>query len=119
MADIDWPAGLPQRPSWTNYQETPPNLVVRTQMDSGPPKVRRRFTAGVRPFKCGFDVLTATEIATLDDFFLNTTGGGALRFNWIHPRTGVAAELRFVSAPAYTAIGGLSYSVTMDMEILP
>ncbi len=36
------------KPLAANYQETPPDNLVRTPMDVGPAKLRRRTTANVR-----------------------------------------------------------------------
>ena len=46
MADIDWPATLPQEILAEGYEEGLPDVLVRTKMDAGPDKVRRRATAG-------------------------------------------------------------------------
>ena len=63
--------------------------------------------------------LNFDEVALLDTFFVDTTGGGALRFNWVHPRTFIAAELRFVSPPEIAALGGTMFSATLSLEVLP
>jgi len=42
-----WPPSLPQSPLGDSFAEQPPNLIVRSPMDVGPAKVRRRSTAGV------------------------------------------------------------------------
>ncbi len=42
-----WPATLPA-PALSSLRETPPDNLIRTQMDKGPAKVRRRTTANVR-----------------------------------------------------------------------
>jgi hypothetical protein len=64
--------------------------------------------------------LTASEVATLDTFFVTTTRGGTLEFNWTHPRTGAAVEARFVpgTAPSYGAIEQ-DGEVSVQLEILP
>jgi hypothetical protein len=99
-----WPESLPQRflqePGAT---EQPPDVVLETQMDAGPPKARRRFTAGFRLVGGSID-LTHAQRATLDDFYMNTLQGGALPFDWIHPITSAPATFRFMPQP-----GGLRY----------
>lgn len=47
MASQGWPPGLPSAPRLAELVETAPNLVVRSEMDVGPAKVRRRVVAGV------------------------------------------------------------------------
>ena len=34
------------------FTEQAPNTVIRSQMEAGPAKVRRRFTSGTRNFDC-------------------------------------------------------------------
>lgn len=113
-----WPESLPQEPGADGFQETAPNLVVRTQMDAGPPKVRRRFTAGVRTFAMRF-VLSEDQVDTLDAFFIEDCAGGAIPFDWKHPRTNAPASFRFVEPPTYTSLGGDCWSANVSVELLP
>ncbi len=48
MSNPVWPPSLPQRPLAQGFSEQAPDTLIRTQMEAGPPKVRRRFTAGIR-----------------------------------------------------------------------
>lgn len=113
-----WPASLPQTPAWETNQETPPELALRTQMDAGPAKLRRRFTAGARDFSLQLR-LVAAQVATLDNFFINTLAGGTLPFDWLHPRTSAAVQFRFKSPPGYSELGGTVYQVSLELEVLP
>lgn len=113
-----WPASLPQKPLPDGYQEDEPAVLLRTQMDAGPPKVRQRFTAGVQPFQTTFD-MTGSQIETLKQFFRTTIKYGSLPFDWTHPRTGAPAVFRIVQPPSYRNVGGDVWRVTIAMEILP
>ena len=94
-----WPASLPQRfLQDPGTSENPPDVVVETQMDAGPPKARRRFTAGFR-LVGGSLALTHAQRATLDTFYMDTLEGGALTFDWIHPITSAPATFRFMPQP--------------------
>jgi hypothetical protein len=94
-----WPSGLPLRflqdPGAT---EQPPDIVLETTMDAGPPKARRRYTAGYRMVS-GSLALTHAQRAVLDDFYITTLQGGALTFDWIHPITAQPATMRFLPQP--------------------
>ena len=116
--NIDWPLSLPQVLSADGYEEVEPELRLRTNMDAGPAKVRRRFTAGVRPVKTQlrFSLNQKDDFKT---FYNDTLAGGSLSFNWVLPGTETAAEYRFVSPPSYTPLGGANWIVNLDMEILP
>ena len=113
-----WPASLPQVPNARGYSEAPPDSTIRTSMGYGPDKVRRRTTANARVFVAPL-IVNKTQVATLDAFYLDTLGGGVDEFDWVNPRTGSAATLRFQASPQYTNIGADEYSVTLSLEELP
>ena len=112
-----FPASLPN-PLVSGYSDTAPNLVIRTEMDQGPAKVRKRFTAGVRPMTVNF-VLTEAQVAALDTFFETTIDGGAASFTMENPRTDQTESFRFTSPPQYQAISYSHYNVTLSLEQLP
>lgn len=87
-------------------------------MDSGPAKMRRRYTAAPRMFQLMFR-LTSTQLAAFDLFFVTTSRMGSLRFNYTHPRTSVACEARFVGAPVYGNPLGTECDVSFKIEVLP
>ena len=112
-----WPSSLPA-PKSESFEETPPQVTLRTQMDMGPDKVRKRFSAGVRPLSFKM-ILTVAQIATLDTFFVTDTSSGASRFDYTHPRTSAAVKARFVEAPKYKSIDPAYYEADIKLEILP
>jgi hypothetical protein len=114
----NWPNTLPQCLEVAGYGTAMADTMLRTAMDAGPAKVRRRFTAGVRPV-AGRITVDKDELATLKTFFADSTLSGAIRFAWADPDTGAAAEMRFVSPPQWTAHGAGKYLVALDLEILP
>ena len=119
MANPTWPPGLPQLVAVEGYGEAPPETAVRTTMDAGPAKVRRRTTAGIRPLSVQLD-LDAAQVETLDAFYVATLEGGALAFDWVHPRTQAAASLRFVRPPAYRPQGSdAAWRTVLQLEVLP
>jgi len=118
MADYTWPTSLPDSLLADGYEEQPPNVVVRTQMDAGPAKVRRRMTDNVTLIT-GAIAVTKDQLEIFDDFFHSTLSGGASRFNWTHPRTGDAVEMRFREIPTYRRAGGDYWYVEMKLEVMP
>lgn len=114
-----WPATLPQEPIPDSLKETPPNLLIRTEMDAGPAKVRKRFSAGVRLFEAEY-MFTQTEMAIWEVFYENQIGNGALSFTFPHPRkwgTTITARLRDV--PQYKHLGVGVFRLTLNLEQLP
>jgi len=119
MTNSVWPVSLPQEPLAQGFSEQAPSTVIRSQMEAGPPKVRRRFTAGVRNIECQLR-LTPAQVDTLDSFFDTTVAGGSLSFDWKHPRSGAAVTLRFVEPPSYTPLTrGTLWQASLRLEILP
>jgi hypothetical protein len=113
-----WPTTLPQHPLLDRYSETAPETAIRTEMDSGPAKSRRRTSAGVRRISCVY-LLDAAQTAALDAFFISATAGGSVPFDMNHPRTAAAASFRFRKPPVYTPAGRGHYHAALDLEVLP
>ncbi len=118
MANAVWPASLPQKFLQQGYREGFADVLLRTRMDAGPDKVRRRFTAAPRPVR-GTMAMTGAQVATLESFFDTTLQGGALPFDWTHPRTGAAVTCRFIEPPEVLAKSTDRYRVSLVLEVLP
>ena len=114
----DWPSTLPQIPLQRGFSESPPDTTIRTKMDAGPAKLRRRFTANVRPINSSF-ILTKAQIAILDTFYVTTTVGGSASFTWLDPRTKVLKSFRFTAPFEYVLISGDLWTVSLKLEQMP
>lgn len=112
----DWPSELTI--TRDGFKETPPNNTQRTSMDTGPDKLRRRSSAAIRPVSFNLFVNSAT-VQILDDFYTTTTASGSVKFNFIHPRTGLTVSARFVSPPEYDINNGDTWTIPIALEILP
>jgi len=121
MAPPTWPPDLPVQPLTSAYDEQPPRVLVRTPMESGPAKVRRKLSNNIRLVPLELR-MTETQMETFDEFFMETLLGGALRFTWTHPRTGENIDSRIVSddsqGPSYRYDGKQCY-VSFLLEVLP
>lgn len=114
-----WPSGKRFTPLVGSLQETPPNNSIRSSMDRGPEKVRRRTTANVRPLTFTI-LLSKADTAVLDTFYNDTTYSGADAFTYTHPRTGAVVSARFTEPPQYQEVGGVGlYRSSISLEILP
>jgi hypothetical protein len=113
-----WPETLPAYFLIDGYGESEPDTVLRTPMETGPAKLRRRGTNAVRPVR-GMIRISYAQRTTLSAFYQDTLAGGTLPFEWVHPTTREAATFRFVSKPAYTPAAGVKLNATLDLEILP
>ena len=109
---------LPPIPLSAGYEETAPDLVIRSQMDTGPQKVRRRFTAGVRPISCRISC-TLEQLQIFDAFYVGPAGG-AVAWEWTHHVSHQTARFRFREPPKYAAVDNEAlWWVTMSLEVLP
>ena len=81
---IIWPSCLPQYLNMDSYGEAAGDMQLRSGMDAGPDKVRRRFTAAVRPLQ-GEIIVTQEQFAFFKTWYNDTLLGGTLRFGWIEP----------------------------------
>jgi hypothetical protein len=114
-----WPSDLPPRPLVQGFSETAPTLAVRSPMDVGPAKVRRRATAGVTQLKSAFR-LSAAQRASLLTFWQTTLQGGALSYSWTHPISGAGITCRIVEPPAFEPVaGGRFWNAALSIEVLP
>jgi len=109
-----WPTTLPA-PAINSLKESPPNNVLRTSVDKGPAKTRKRTTANTRPISFMLNLLPA-DVTTLDDFY---NANCAIPFDYIHPRTGAACSAKFVELPQYSEREGVDYTASISLEILP
>lgn len=112
-----WPATLPD-PLINTLKESPADNSIRTQMDKGPAKMRRRTTANTKPIAFTM-ILTDAQLTALDAFYTATTFSGAISFDYTHPRTMDSVTARFTQPPSYSDVNGTCYRAEVQLEILP
>ncbi|MFN0133434.1 MAG: hypothetical protein ACKVW3_13020 [Phycisphaerales bacterium] len=124
MASIVWPAGLPQAPIVARYSQVDQDRTVRSAMDVGPAKVRRRATAAIET--CEIELkLTRAQVATLKTFFRDTAQAGAVPFEWKHHQTGNPIDYRFTRPPTFSpsaprqAAGTEYWMASFTLEAMP
>jgi hypothetical protein len=113
-----WPGTLPEQFEQDGYQETFPEVTIRSEMDVGPAKLRKRYTAAIVAFT-GYMFMTPDQVDDLWTFWETTTAYGSLAFDWDHPRTGDSVSCRFLSPPKLEAVEGGDFRVTIEIEVLP
>ena len=112
---------LADRPSnlsgcWAKWQEQSFDQLVRTNMDTGEPKVRRRFTKTVRSAKVQVNLLKDDYNLFLQWF--DNCRQGVLPTKMVEP-SGVESVWRFATVPQYDWIDPRVVSVTVNIEQLP
>lgn len=113
-----FPSGLTSAILADGFRETLPDLALRTSMEQGPAKLRRRTTAGVAEMTFSL-LLDAAGTQTLDAFYSDDLAGGTLAFDLTHPRTGDTASCRFKKPPRHLSVNGIWFRSSVELEILP
>jgi len=88
--------------------------VVRTQMDAGPNKTRRRYTASTKIIK-GKLFLDESQRFELERFYQTVLADGVLRFNFTDPQTLETAEFRFTEDYTENSVDG-KFEISMSLE---
>jgi hypothetical protein len=115
--------GLPENFLADSYYESFAKNVLRSPMEVGPPKSRRRSTSGVKELG-GVMYMTPDQMAVLTTFFETTLSDGALPFDWTHPRLGstVTISCQFVEPPSFRRHDDsetIGWLVSINLEVLP
>lgn len=118
MANANWPDTLPQRFTAGSYSRSHPDNRMRTAMEVGPAKLRRQQTLNVYTI-AGDMVMSRAQLTDLRSFVDATTGGGVLAFNFPDQECGSAVEARFVSLPATARRTNSTFTVSLELEVLP
>ena len=113
-----WPGTLPQDVFVEGYNERFGGTRLRTQMEKGPAKQRRRGTAAAKPLRVGVP-LTRAQVAIFESFYEDDLEGGTLDFTWLHPRKLTTVTFRFVEDPDVAPDSGQSWRASLALEIMP
>lgn len=118
-----WPTSLPQS-VFMDFVATRQSGMIRTSMDDGPAKQRKRFSAVSKMFKCNM-ILNGTQYSTFESFFESDLDFGATSFTWINPITDASATLRFTDVFTPSQLtpdadpAARLYQISMPLEVLP
>ena len=118
MANPTWPNTLPAYVTESGFNEQFQDQNTESTMDTGPAKIRRRFTKAIRFITCNLN-MTKEQAEAFDTFWGTTCKGGSLPFDWVHPRTQVATTFRFRNpAPKYSVFGSTNVTVNFTLEVV-
>lgn len=118
MSTLAWPYSLPDALLVDGFRGEFARTKIRTEMDAGPAKQRRRFTASVQPISGTIEV-TSDQLERLQRFHDVECSGGSGEFTWAHPVTRDPVRMRFVSEPSYSALGGGYFRADLSLEVMP
>jgi hypothetical protein len=117
MTTVSFPSVLPA-PGVSGYSLAPQENVIRTDMESGPARQRRRFTREATTINLTF-LFNRTQMGVFEYWFNNDAQHGAAWFN-ISLANGAGittVQARFVGPYKATARPGLFFDVTAEVEV--
>lgn len=117
MMAVAWPGTLPQKVNEDGFQLKKGGTVIRSDMDIGPAKLRRRFTKGVDNYVVTMD-MTYAQYAIFDSYFDLDLNGGVNTFSFLNPVTQVS-EIWRMTEPDMRPKGGEWVTVNMVWERMP
>lgn len=112
-----WPLTLQQKLNEANFSFTKGDTVLRSDMEVGPSKVRRRYTTSIDEIT-GSITVNVSEFNIFENFFETTLEGGSKSFYFNHPITGVQGIFRFKGAYKTDSLGGGIFQIKFNWEIL-
>lgn len=119
MAVVPWPVTLQDKFNSDSFTFQYGDTTIRSKNDVGPDKVRRISTRPINKVQ-GSIHLNYGEFSVFDTFYNTTLNGGVNQFTLENPFTGTLAAYRFLSPPSIRPLGGgVSFIVSMELEILP
>jgi hypothetical protein len=111
-----WPSTLP-KPNPDGYEEIMPDNAIRSDMDIGPAKVRKRGTSATTKYVLSFE-MDNDGVNTLETFFSTTINDGVDTFDMDDPRNGTTETFRMIGPPKTVAITGTWFRSTVNVEKL-
>lgn len=117
MPTAAFPASLQQYVNSDSFSYQFGETTIRSNMDIGPAKIRRRTTRPIDTLS-GTILLSVSQFTVFETFFNTTINGGANRFTLPHPITGVVSEFRFTKPPSVRNVGPIVFSLSMEWEKL-
>lgn len=115
---VSWPATLQDKLNQESFSVELGDTVLRSDMDIGPAKVRRRTTRPIDVYTCSIN-LYQTDYSTFMTFFNTYINGGVTPFEFVDPFSGNLTEFRFVGTPTVSPLGSAGwFRITMKWEKL-
>lgn len=110
-----WPSSLPQAFLINGLQLKPGDPTIRSSVEAGEDKVRRRYTKKVDEIEGQIFIEGQSQYDTLIQFYDNNT---STRWDWEHPFTGTVKKFRFLSPPEPRPLSNNQWRVVIRVEVL-
>jgi hypothetical protein len=118
-----WPTGVPNNFEVSGFGHDADSGIIRSYMDSGPAKVRRRFTSVTKNYK-GSIVMTHAQFLLWETWFEDVICFGSLTFTMPDPVHGGNMTARIVASKgskpySISQNGATDVSVSFAVEKMP
>jgi hypothetical protein len=100
------------------FSETTKPIVIRSDMEAGSPKVRRRFTSPVREADASV-TLYGKDYDAFWNFFVTTTMGGVHPFKIKRPFDQAEEHWAFAGEPTYAWLDAKAVTVSFQLIQTP
>jgi len=113
-----WPSTLQAKINESGFSRKKGDTLLRTEMEVGIAKVRRRYTKGINELRVSIWV-TQSQFNDFETFYDTTLAGGVLSFNFVDPITKATKVYRFKAPPETDYVGGETFAISMTWEEIP
>lgn len=116
-----WPGTIPTRHLLDGLVYAPSDQSIRTKPDTGPTKIRRRYTTGVAEYQVPV-LFEHAELLAFETFYVTTLSGGTDSFTMTDPALGGTATFVFLERPNFTPLrprsapGGALWRAVLRLE---
>jgi len=110
-----WPGALSKALKRGSFRKESIDTRLKTKMEVGPPKIRRRQTK-MEYLVTGEIWVDAAEHDLLESFIDGTLAGGVLTFNFPDGITELDQEYQFEEFPAYRSEGGDIFTASFTLR---
>jgi len=113
-----WPSQLPTCFIIGSFNMQTKPQVIRSEVDAGIAKVRRRFTTPIFLIS-GALTLTTIQLKQFYQWFNSMDYGGALSFTFNGDPVNGPGTYRFINPPVVSAINSNNYQISIELERMP
>lgn len=118
-----WPVSLPQYSLSKEITASMQDITVTSETAQGREQSRKRVSKPMRYYSVTVAPLDDTQLATLDEFFNTTCGGGAAEFEWYRPdKPSTTATMKFVGGSlSVSPFGGMTtlWRASFQVKVFP
>lgn len=119
MTIPSWPGTLPQNTLYESWGvESLYDEPIKTEMEDGPPKMRRRSLTNWSKVSVAYK-MTAAQLQTFKTFVQTTLGHGSSMFTLpiYVPGTGNSSKTVFMEGAPKIETMGLSFKISFDVKV--